>query len=125
MAKLHNEQSFKDLEETFKEYMDKADRPLEILQAGADAFVKDLKALPSPRSRINKAGYTHMIDTFASRQEGEDVLVGWGKYYGPIIERGYKTKRRMVPARPHFKPTFEKNKNRYYDMMIQKIHGGI
>lgn len=125
MADFHNEQSFNELEDLFKEYMQKADKASEVLQAGADSFVKDLKALPSPRSHINKAGHTHLVDTFGSREENGNILVGWGKYYGPILERGWKTKRGMAPAHPHFKPLFQRNKERYYKIMIQKLHGGM
>lgn len=117
---LYNEKSFSDLEDIFKDYMEKADNALEILQAGADEFVKDLKHLPSPRSDIAKAGYTHLIDTFASRPDGEDVLVGWGKYYGPMVESGT----RKMTARPHFHPLFERNKIKYYNLMVNKFHGG-
>lgn len=115
-----NEKAFADLESVFKEYAKKADDVLNVLQTGADAFVKDLKALPSPRSRISKAGYTHLINTFSSKQENDTVLVGWGKYYGRMVEKGTK----KMSARPHFYPLFERNKNRYYNIMISNFHGG-
>lgn len=118
---LHNEQAFRELDELFSEYAKAADNTVEVLQTGADAFVKDLKALPSPRSRISKAGYTHMIDTFSSKEENGNILVGWGKYYGPIVEHGS----RNMGAKPHFKPLFQKNKEKYYQLMIKKFHGGI
>ena len=70
-----NEKAFADLEDIFKEYAKKADNALDVLQTGADAFVKDLKALPSPRSRISKPGYTHLIDKFSTKQENDTVLV--------------------------------------------------
>jgi len=119
MAGLDNETSFAELEDLFSEYMEKADNTEDILQKGADAFVKDLRALPSPRSSIAKAGYTHLIDSFASQPEGKDVLIGWGKYYGPILEHG---SRKMRP-REHFKPLWNRNKERYYRTMIEEFHG--
>lgn len=118
---LHNEQAFTDLEKIFAELMEAADNVPEVLQAGANAFLTDLKKLPSPRSNINKAGYSHLIDTFASRREGEDILIGWGKYYGPILEAGSKKMR----AHPHFKPLWRRNADRYYKLMTDKITGGI
>ena len=117
---LHNEQSFREIEDIFKDYAKKADNAQNVLQTGADSFVNDLKALPSPRSKISKAGYTHLIETFSSKQEGNDVLVGWGKYYGRMVEKGTK----KMSARPHFYPLFERNKTKYYNIMISKFHGG-
>lgn len=117
---LNNEASFRELDDIFKEYAKKADNLGEVLQTGADAFVKDLKSLPSPRSNIHKAGYTHMIDTFTSKPEDEGVLVGWGKYYGRMVESGTK----KMAARPHFYPLFKRNKDRYFNLMITKFHGG-
>ena len=51
-AKKLNEKSFKDLDDELSAYMAQADNALEALQKGADALVKDLKALPKPRSKI-------------------------------------------------------------------------
>ena len=118
---INNDQSFRDLENIFSEYAKAADNATEILQKGADEFVKDLKMLPAPRSRISKPGYTHMIDLFASREERGNILVGWGKYYGPIVEGGSN----RMAARPHFKPLFSRNKEKYYNLMIKEFHGGI
>ena len=115
-----NEKAFDDLENLFADYAKKADNLIDVLQTGADTFVKDLKALPSPRSKISKAGYTHMIDTFGSEARSAEVRVGWGKYYGPILEHGSVKMR----AREHFKPLWERKKEKYYNQMIKKFHGG-
>lgn len=115
-----NDDAVRELEALFSDYMDKADNVVEILQTGADAFVSDLKHLPSPRSKINKAGYTHLIDSFASQQEKDQVLIGWGKYYGPMVEGGTK----KMAARPHMKPLWKRNANKYYKIMIDKLNGG-
>lgn len=94
-----------------------ADVVTEILQQGADEFMRDLQALPQPRSNIIKSGYTHLIDSFATRKKGKEIEAGWGKYYGPMVERG--TKRMM--ARPHMVPLFNSNKDKYYKKMIQLL----
>lgn len=119
-TEIHGEKEVKDLEDMFKDLAEQADNVVEVLQAGADEFISDLKKLPSPRSRISKGGYTHLLDSFASRQEGQDVLVGWGKYYGPMVEGGTK----KMAARPHFKRTWRQNEKRYYHKMTDRLVGG-
>lgn len=89
----------------------------EVLQQGADDFVRDLKALPQPKSKVMKGGYTHLIHTFASEKQGHEIEVGWGKYYGPMVERGTK----RMTARPHLVPLFNSNKEKYYKKMIQLL----
>lgn len=121
MAEVFGVDGLAELEQTFKELMKRADNMMEVLQEGADAFVTDLKKLPSPRSNINKSGYTHLIDTFTSEQEKDQVLVGWGKYYGPIVEAGSVKMR----ARPHFRPMFKRNAEKYYKLMNDKLIGGL
>lgn len=81
------------------------EKVLSVLECGADAFAKDVRALPKPRSRISAAGYTHLIDTVTTRRNKKEIEVGWGKYYGPMVERGTK---KMKAAKPHIRPTFEK-----------------
>lgn len=89
---------------------------LEVLEVGAKEFVRILLKLPKPRSKINKAGYTHLIDSFSYRKNKNQIEVGWGKYYGPIIEK---------KDHPHLKPTFEKNKDYIYKKMLEKAWKGI
>ena len=120
MSGLNNEQSMQELMDLFSEAMKKADNMQEILQAGADEFVEDLKALPSPRSKIVRTSHTHIIDTFGSKTEDKSVLVGWGKYYGPIVEHGSIKMR----AQPHFKLLWARNKEKYYKTMVSKFNGG-
>lgn len=121
MAEVFGEEGLMELEQTFKELIKRADNMMEVLQEGADSFVADLKKLPSPRSNISKSGYTHLLDTFTSEQDKDQVLIGWGKYYGPIVERGSVKMR----ARPHFKSTFKRNAGKYYQLMNDKLLGGI
>ena len=85
---VHQYEGFKELEEELKKYVAKAEQPLKILEVGAKEMVKDLLKLPKPKSKIRKSGYTHLIDTFAYRVTKDDVEVGWGKWYGRIIENG-------------------------------------
>ena len=104
-----------DLEEELRKYAENAsgDNVLAVLQAGADAFTNDLLKLPSPRSNISKPGYTHLLDSFANKvdQTEKGVIVGWGKYYGPIVEK----------RKPHLHPLWESNKQKYYQIMEQKL----
>lgn len=101
-----------DFGEELADYIKTAENALEELKITADEFVNDLLKLPSPKSRISKGGYTHLIDTFASRDTGKDVEVGWGKYYGIMVENGAK---QMKASHPHLKPLWNKNQNKYID----------
>lgn len=47
----------------------------------------------------------------------KDIDVGWGKYYGPMLEHGTK----KMSAKAHLKPLFEQNKERYYKKMIAAL----
>lgn len=118
-AKKLNDKSFKDLDDELSAYMAQADNALEALQKGADALVADLKALPKPRSKIAKPGYVHLLDSFATKtsEDGTSVVVGWGKYYGPILEHGSK----KMDAQPHFYPTWKANKEKYYRVMVDAL----
>ena len=60
-----------------------------------------------------------MLDSVTYRKENGDVVAGWGKYYGRMVEQGTKKMR----AVPHFATTFERNKEKYYDAMLRK--GGL
>lgn len=110
---------FDDLSLLLKDIIDKTsdEKVMAALQKGADRFVADLDKLSKPYSQIHKAGYTHLIDTFSSRKAKKQVEVGWGKYYGPIVEKGS----RLMKANPHMHPVFEKNANHYYRTMIDQI----
>lgn len=79
----------------------------------AKEFVDDLMRIARPRSRISKAGYTHLIDTFAYRRTDKDVAVGWGKYYGPMVERGAKQMKNG--GTPHLVPLWNRNANKYIE----------
>ena len=115
-----NLQGFLDLEEQLSDILVQVEDIDEVLEIGASEFVKDLLKLPKPKSSINKAGYTHMIDSFAyskSKFNKNEIEVGWGKYYGRMVEEGTRKSKRQE----HLKPTFERNKSRYYEKMISKL----
>lgn len=90
---------------------------LDAIEAGTKEFVNDLLKLPKPRSAVRKPGYTHLIDTFAMERTQGEIKVGWGKYYGPMVEHGTK----KMTARAHLKPLFEQNKEKYYRKMTEQI----
>lgn len=94
------------------------DAALDVMEAGVKEFVRDLRRLPKPRSQINKAGYTHLVDTFTWERTETTIKVGWGKYYGPMLEHGT----RKMKAQAHLKPLFERNKVNYYRTMIQEFN---
>lgn len=113
------EAGFVNFEKLLKKYSKQADikNVLSVIQSGADEFINDVRALPKPRRQLDAAGYTHLLDTVCSKKNKDEIEVGWGKYYGPMVERGTK----KFDGTPHMKPTFEKNKYKYYKTMIEKI----
>ena len=73
---------FEDFEELLKQYSENvsSDKALDAVEEGAKEFVNDLLRLPKPRSQITKAGYTHIVNTFALERTDSGIKVGWGKY---------------------------------------------
>lgn len=110
---------FDGLIKLLNDYAEKADtsRVEKALESGAKEFVEDLLKLPKPRSKINKPGYTHLVDCFGYQKKNDGYVVGWGKYYGRMVEVGT----RRTKAQPHLIPTFSKNKEKYYKTMIKVI----
>ena len=78
----------------------------------AQDFVKDLLKLPSPKSKISKSGYTHLISTFSYRKKATEIEIGWGKYYGPMVEKGTI---KMISSHPHLVPLWNRNSKRYIE----------
>jgi len=109
-------------EDLLKGYMESADNAIEALEAGAEAFVDDLKKLPRPFRAIRKGGYTHLIDTFQYRlhKSIKEVTVGWGKYYGVMLEFG-AVNYTKAGKQPHMRPLYDKNQKKYQDIMIKAI----
>jgi len=109
---------FTELSDILKEYEIKSENVLDALKAGAEALVTDLLKLPKPRSKISKPTYTHIIDTFSYRvHENKEIEVGWGKYYGHMLERGTVA----MLAKPHIRPTWESNRDRYAQIMLKAL----
>ena len=113
----------KEFQEMMNDFLKKAsdENVTRVLKKGADAFTKDLLKLPKPRSRIHAAGYTHMVNSFANRINGKEVEVGWGKYYGPMVEHGT----RKMKSQPHLKSTFKSNSQKYYKIMTDELWKGV
>lgn len=114
MSNMYN--GFEELIGDLQRYINNVEKPDEIIEIGVKEFVKDLKKLTKPISQIKKTGYTHLIHTFSYRKKGKEFEVGWGKYYGPIVENGSV----KMASRSHLRPCFERNKNKYYSKMYQK-----
>ena len=116
-------QGFDDLADELKQISDNVDdaKVLGAMQKGADELVADVRALPKPRSRIG-GGHTHMLDTVSSQRESNVIQVGWGAYYGKMVENGHNTrKHKWVSAQPHMSTTWETNKDKYYKTMIDAL----
>lgn len=94
------------------------DQMAEYLKAGADAFVQDMHKLPSPRSRRSKR--SHMLDNISAKKNGSGWDIGWGDYYGSMVEKGTSKMR----AQPHLLTTWQQNENKYMQQIQEKIFGG-
>lgn len=107
--------------EVLKEFEKKTDTDhvIKVLEMGAKAFVEDVRALPQPRSRIRTPGYTHLLDTVTYQRSKDEVVTGWGKYYGPMVDRGTV----RAKAVSHMVPTFERNQKQYYKKMQDALFG--
>lgn len=114
-----DDSGLEDFEKMLQQYARQADpqNVLDAEEAGAKEFVSDLLKLLKPRSEVRKAGYTHLVNTFAMERANGEIKVGWGKYYGPMVEHGTK----KMAAKAHLKPLFERNKEKYYRKMTEKI----
>ncbi len=108
---------FDELSKMLVEYEISEEESVQALEEVAREFVEDVQKLPRPRSLIRKAGYSHLIDTVTYKRNRNEIEVGWGKYYGPMVENG--TLRMKGTA--HIKPIFDRNKQKYYKMIDKKL----
>lgn len=92
--------------------------PIDILEIGVKDFINDLSKLSKPYSRIKSSNYTHLIDTFCYNKKKDEIEVGWGKYYGRMVEEGTK----LTSPQPHLIPTFKSNKEKYYKKILNEMH---
>ena len=112
---------FNELENELKDILKDVDNIEEILEIGAKEFVDDALKLPKPKSNINSSKHTHLVDSFSyekSKHKKGQIEVGWGVYYGPLVENGTK----FMKKQSHLEPLFNKNKEKYYNKMIKKIY---
>jgi HK97 gp10 family phage protein len=112
---------FDELETLLQQYENSmsAEGVTNILEAGAKEFVKDLLKLPKPISKIHAPGYTHLVKTFAYKTyaKTQEIEVGWGKYYGPMVEKGT----RKMKANAHLIPLYNTNKKKYEQLMVNEF----
>lgn len=117
MSDVYGFEGFQDLANIIENYAKEVDNVVDVLEVGAKEFTNDLLRLPKPMSKIKKAGYTHLVRSFAYKKKKDEVEVGWGKYYGPMVEKGTM----KMNDRPHMYPLWDKNKEKYYKKMITKL----
>lgn len=98
-------------DDVLKEALDKVDNAMDSIEAGVEEFVKDVRRLPKPRSAINAPGYTHLLDSVNYERGNKSIIVGWGKWYGPITES----------KRPHLRSTYDNNKNKYLKIIRTNV----
>lgn len=108
---------FQDLANIIEHYAKSAENAMIGIEAGAKEFIKDALKLPKPMSKIRKAGYTHLVRSFAYRNKQKEIEAGWGKYYGPMVEHGTVN----MNANPHVYPLWDKNREKYYKTMLTKL----
>lgn len=108
---------FQDLANIIEHYAKGAENAMIGIEEGAKQFVNDLLKLPKPISKIRKASYTHLINSFAYRDKKTEIETGWGKYYGPMVEHGTV----KMDANPHVYPLWDRNKEKYYKTMLTKL----
>lgn len=115
--KTYGFDGFDELSKIIENYANETKNVVDILEDVAKEFVTDLLKLPKPISKIKKAGYTHLINTFSYKRKKDEVEAGWGKYYGPIVEKGSI----KMSAQPHMYPLWDKNKEKYYKKMLSEL----
>lgn len=114
---VHGYDGFKDIADTIEHYIESAENATLGIEEGAKEFVKDALKLPKPMSKIKKAGYTHLVRSFAYRKRNKEIEAGWGKYYGPMVEHGTVN----MNANPHIYPLWDQNREKYYKKMLTKL----
>ena len=110
-------EGFQELSKMLEECIDKVEDVTDVLEIGAKEFVNDLLKLPKPISQIRRPEYIHLINSFAYRKKKKEIEVGWGKYYGPMLENGTV----KMNEKPHVYPLWERKRERYYKKMITKL----
>lgn len=122
MSEMHlHTDGFDELEKILKHYQKSADKKhvLEAIASGAAQLAADVRRLPRPRSRVRAVGYEHLLDTVTYEKKENEVKVGWGKYYGRMVENGTKRSR----ANPHLKPQYQSQEKKYVGIIRKKLFG--
>ena len=110
------------------------DRIKDAQNAGASFLVNKVRKLSKPRRTGN------LLNRVTSEYDSskKSTGVGWGDYYGRIVENGHKAGKRKsrskkkkikdtrnyVPAQPHLFTTYKNNKEKIYEIMINKLRKG-
>ena len=112
---------FSDLIAQYSEKLSQ-DKVLDILESGAEELAADGRKLPSPLSKIKAPGYTHLVKTISTKvnRSRREIEVGWGKYYGPIVEDGAPG-RQKHRRNAHLIPLYTRNQKKYYELMKKKF----
>ncbi len=78
---------FDDFSKLLEKYIGKTEKGnvMQVLEIGAEDLARDVRALPKPRRP--GGGRTHMLDSVVTKRRGEEIEVGWGKYYGPFVDK--------------------------------------
>lgn len=123
---IHSEAAQESFDELVKQLgeLSKKASPKEtkaILMSGATMMKNDANRLPYPISKIRSAGYSHMVNTFQAEESSHhdtEIEVGWGKYYGPMVEHGT----RLQHEQAHLIPLWNRNKERYFNAMAEAFN---
>ena len=112
---------FSDLIAQYSEKLSQ-DKVLDILESGAEELAADGRKLPSPLSKIRAPGYTHLVKTISTKvnRSRREIEVGWGKYYGPIVENGAPG-RQKYRRNAHLITLYTRNQKKYYELMKKKF----
>lgn len=103
-----------DLIDFLNQEIKKVENSKKNIEKAVKAAITDLNKLPSPISKIRKSGYTHLVRSFSYEMKNGEGTISWGKYYGPMVERGTK----KMKARPHVNPLIKKNIEKYQRLML-------
>ncbi len=125
MSESFEFQGYLDLSKQLEKILDSTDKVMDYQEEIAQDFVDDLLKLPKPMSDIKKAGYTHLVRTFSyeRNEKKKDIVVGWGKYYGRMVEQGtHPEKGKEHPAQPHMRPMWDDNEKKYVDKIRKKLN---
>lgn len=117
---------FEELEKEINDILKNVENIQDILTEGAKEYVNDLSRLPRPYSKLKRIRSSHMLDVMGYRKaDNNEVEVGAGVYWLRFVELGTQpsSKRKWsTPSNPFMRRTWDKNKEKYYKKMINKIH---